>query len=64
MGKIAIVAGGIYYYKLDFSDYFVGIRTQSFAYVRIYIGNSIALGQESEANKAFGRSGLYGVHYI
>lgn len=64
MGKIAAVAGSIYYYKLDSGDYLVEVRAQPFAYVCVYIGNGIALGQESEADKAFDSSCLYGVHYI
>lgn len=64
MGKIAAVAGGIHYYKLDSGDYFVEVRAQPFANVRVYLGYYIALGQESETDKAFDRSGLYGVHYL
>ena len=64
MGKIAAMAGGIHYYKLDSGDYFVEVRAQPFANVRVHLGNGIALGKESEADKNFDRSGLHGVHYI
>ena len=50
MGKIVVV---IDHYKLDFGDYFAGIRIQPFVHVCIYIGNSIAWGQEPEVDKAF-----------